>query len=218
MKKFLVLGLSVFICLFLGGFLHADTETFKVNSMIFGGYPPGAEMSFDSGQHWATYYSWYDLNTDKFGILKGFCIEGDVSAPTGDALPATYELLGIGASYERLLNAAWVAENYLSSNRTLAQVLIWNLVEDNDYSLSTGQVQYRGTLLGDANLILAGLAMNSFTTGASGWVIAHSPVGTERNSQDYLVKNPVPEPASMMLFGAGLIIMTGYARKKKKKL
>ena len=39
------------------------------------------------------------------------------------------------------------------------------------------------------------------------------------NGQDFIVStpNPVPEPASMMLFGTGCVVFGGYLRRKIKK-
>lgn len=38
-----------------------------------------------------------------------------------------------------------------------------------------------------------------------------------RESQSLLIKDPVPEPVSMLLFGTGLVAAGGYVRRKMKK-
>ncbi len=64
----------------------------------------------------------------------------------------------------------------------------------------------------------------TFTRNLSGnddWVLAFNDGGNDKDFQDavFLVEDmkPVPEPATILLFGTGLIGLAGFARKKVKK-
>lgn len=159
-------------------------------------------------------YTEYELHTDLFGTLDAFCVEG-VAAPT--RFPQAYELLVVP---DNLSVAAWVAEQYWTGNtagfaKEDYQIAIWELVFDSAAGSDLDDGNFRYHSGADRDNIEAILGWD-FGIPSSMVSLAHNPVGdyTRSGYQDYLVTNPVPEPGTVFLFGAGLIAMAVVGRKK----
>lgn len=189
----------------------ASAVPFQVTSID---YAHTAKVTIDGFLTNKTVYTEYALNTDLFGTLDAFCVEG-VFAPS--SFPQMYELLDVPAN---LAVAAWVAEQYWTGNaagfaKEDYQIAIWELVFDGPGSsdVDSGNfILHSGADRDNIEDIL------DWEFGTSSMVaLAHHPVGnyTNPNYQDYLVpNNPVPEPGTVFLFGAGLIAMAAVGRKK----
>jgi hypothetical protein len=84
----------------------------------------------------------------------------------------------------------------------------WNLTESNEISLNPGWNTLTWNMNGTSNLADA----RQLGIEVSGWL----PVtGSATWNIDNVTTSPIPEPASMLLLGTGLVGILGFARKKR---
>lgn len=139
--------------------------------------------------------------TDK--EVELFCVEDE---PAGVGTNVTYDLYKLDNSDLNTMRAAWIADNYWwrdSSQKGQAQQAIWYLLGVVDF--------INDDLSGSAKEIYS-LAQGIGYFDTSKWLLA-----ANEGRQDYLMRAPVPEPATLMMMGIGLLGVGLVTRRKIQK-
>jgi hypothetical protein len=159
-------------------------------------------------------------------IFKSFCVDVFDNVPPINSANTGYELVSLdevpkqnagpmGAVRATRLKKLWAnyySTTFVAQYAAAFQLAVWEIVYDDDLNLTNGNFQV--TYAQDATKAQA----NTWLTGLDNLTIAANKPNisavTSNTYQDFVAPSPVPEPASIFLFGTSLLGLFVASRKR----
>ncbi|MBU1195118.1 MAG: PEP-CTERM sorting domain-containing protein [Proteobacteria bacterium] len=223
MKKILFLIILFSICFSSNGFaLYVDVSAGKWNHTFYN-VDKNGDGNYDNDPNYNDTYSpagnfnlefKVDENSPTYYSSYGFCVDITVLAGSGSALINNI-------TTDSFKKSAWVLENFWSTGNTGTQnagiqLAIWDLI----YApTATGfdpfvPLNTHNSGLAAFNEYTAIIAEFNAKYPANGFDASKYIIVNFDDKQDMITTNPVPEPATMALFGIGLLGIALVGRKR----
>lgn len=208
MKRFV---LVLFASLVLPSVASADSF-----SATFAGTGRGAGVSgMVNGSAFSVWAGEIKWTSDSFlDDFTSFCVQLDSHLNSTQVFEAPADLGHISAYKEGQI--AFLVGNAVSSNWMAAglQLAIWNVIYDDDFTVSAGLFTSSTAGAADsANTFLGVLADEKLPFGNA--IFLDSIRQGDRNGQDQVTS--VPEPATLVLLGTGIVAMAGRRRMRRAR-
>jgi len=164
----------------------------------------------------------FELTVDSSGVsVYGYCIDPSQSINKGNYDFTLSLLSDQGAKAPLYYKAAWLLDSYAPAGNDVSnkkeksaaiQGVLWTLLNNPGYALTnTGLI---GSYFSTYWAAVSAVTLNSSTIN---YLNTHFLVARNSKIQDLLVSdpNPVPEPATMLLFGTGICLLSRIRRKNR---
>ena len=212
--------------------LNASADSIGVANLNIAGSSPNVTVTLNGTRYWAGDYDIIAGSNNlvnlglKLNSHEVFCTENAnlIQALTPyafyriDSTLKTNYSGGDPAYLAKLTEATWLANSGYDGNenqKAISQLAIWNVMFGAVAQTFSTEV---GNLLDSYNNATTTI-QNKYV---NDWLLAVSPATTSgeieigRDGQNFLVKaSPVPEPATMLLFGAGVAGLAAVVRRKR---